>query len=427
MLQHFLRALRVVAHQYHVTAGGQCAITALGIASRLAGSLHAQIVTENNTVKVQPLPQHLLQPIIGEPRRCRTDLAVNNMCRHYAIKTALDQCGEWSQVLLLNFGHAALVHRKFKVRIGLDPAVTGEMLAGCRHSRLVHARHHASGQLNDCVGIGTKGTVTDNAALSPVQIQYRREADVDIVLTQLCGEQPTQLMGTGDGMVRIDLPTAPQSGHRRQAGKALTKALYTTAFLIYGHQQIRPQSAHRCHQRLQLGRVFIVAAEQNQTANLGTFQLLGFSGSQNGSLNIKHQNASSHALLFYQNFSAGRNLLIQFEQVVITHPNTAVRQGDPHRLGIRCAVYVDVATLCIDPTAAVETGLKATQPKNACQYPIGPGIAQSELGRIHLAGETATDKNRADGSPAPDAGTNVVSPTRSTAAAIALTGTRQCS
>ncbi len=78
-----------------------------------------------------------------------------------------------------------------------------KMLAGRGHPGFMHTGHNTTGQLDNHLRISTEGAVSNNTALTPVQIQHRGKADIDIKPAKFCRHQPAKFMGTGDRMMRV--------------------------------------------------------------------------------------------------------------------------------------------------------------------------------------------------------------------------------
>ena len=76
-------------------------------------------------------------------------------------------------------GQPALVDRQSDMRIRLDPAMAGEMLAAGDHAGAVQALNQRACQFDDRGRIRVKRTITDDAAAAPIKVEYRRKRQVD--------------------------------------------------------------------------------------------------------------------------------------------------------------------------------------------------------------------------------------------------------
>ena len=72
--------------------------------------------------------------------------------------------------------------------VGADEAVAGEVLAAVVHARLQQALHQAAREHRDDARIAVEGAVADHAAAAVVEVEHRREAEVDAAGAQLGGE-----------------------------------------------------------------------------------------------------------------------------------------------------------------------------------------------------------------------------------------------
>ena len=98
--------------------------------------------------------------------------------------------------------------------------------------------------------------VADDAARPVVEIEHRREAEIDAMraefATRACApSRRASARGGGD----IAVPQLAQRAHRRNGGEAFAKALHAAAFVIHGDQQRRiAERVDRRGQRSKLRR-----------------------------------------------------------------------------------------------------------------------------------------------------------------------------
>ena len=57
--------------------------------------------------------------------------------------------------------------------------MTGKVLAHRAHARLVQAQHQGMTQLGHRVRVAVEGAVADHCAVAVVQVEHRREAEIE--------------------------------------------------------------------------------------------------------------------------------------------------------------------------------------------------------------------------------------------------------
>ena len=236
-LRHRHGAGAVVAHQHHVATRPQGGLGPLGKVTGAGGAGHAQVVGENHTAVAAVTAQHLAQPVAGKPRRLRVHRLITDMGRHDAVQTRC-QGLERHQVVLQLFP-GARVFRQLQMRIRRHMAVAGKVFAGGGHACAGHAVDKGAGQFGDRQRIGVKAAVADHAAGAEIQVQHRRETDVDVVGAQFVRHQFAEQIGGMAGGFGIAAVVTAQRRHRRQAGELGAEALHPTALLVHGDQQVR--------------------------------------------------------------------------------------------------------------------------------------------------------------------------------------------
>ncbi len=78
-----------------------------------------------------------------------------------------------------DIGQRSVVNRKLDVGISGRIPVSGKMLAAASHTCLRHAAHHRCGQYADNARIAMESSITDNCALTIIQIQTGSKSKVD--------------------------------------------------------------------------------------------------------------------------------------------------------------------------------------------------------------------------------------------------------
>ncbi|MCY1355870.1 hypothetical protein D9M69_423070 [compost metagenome] len=198
----------------------------------------------------------------------------------------LAQPRERLQVAGADLLQAALVGGDRHVGVGLGPAVAREVLAGRRHAGGVHAADEGAGQRRGPLGVTLEGAAADHGAALVVEVENRREAEVEPDRQHLGRHQPAALLGQPLGIGVVG-----QGAHRRQAHEALAQTLHPSAFLVDGEQQVRAHGTDRRGQLAYLARVLDIAGEQDQTADLRLAENLPVFGGQPGAGDVQHQGA----------------------------------------------------------------------------------------------------------------------------------------
>ena len=193
------------------------------------------------------------------------------------------------------FAQGAFVDRNGDVRIGFGPAVPREVLAAGTHAGAPQPLDQGAGQLHDRERVAMEGTIADDAAAPPVEVEHRRKRKVDAATAQLDGEHETDVMRGAERCVRIALPQFAQAAHRRQAGKAFATALHAAALVVDGDWQRRlAQGMDFSGQPRQLLGRTVVAGKQDQSADARVQQALALEIAQLGPGDVDHQRAVRH-------------------------------------------------------------------------------------------------------------------------------------
>jgi hypothetical protein len=151
----------------------------------------SQVVAEDHAVELQPVAQDLAQPLPRESRRVRVDCRIHDVRRHHRIEPRADQRIERDEVVALDLVEAARVDRHLVMRVRGDEAVSREVLADARHPAVAHPFDQRRRELRGRVGIAMKRAVADHRAAAVIEIEHRREAEIDAVTGQLVGHDAT--------------------------------------------------------------------------------------------------------------------------------------------------------------------------------------------------------------------------------------------
>jgi hypothetical protein len=151
--------------------------------------------------------------------------------RHQCFDTAFDLTQEGVKIGFA-FGKIALVVRQGVVRITAHPAVTGVVFADSRHAKFVQTAPQGIGKDSDDGRIGVKGTVANNRRDRVDKIENRGKAEVNVVLTQLIGDNGSRCLSQLAGKQRPVVETVAKGSRSGNSGKSYPEALYTPAFVI---------------------------------------------------------------------------------------------------------------------------------------------------------------------------------------------------
>ncbi len=285
----------MIADQYHVAARIQRGARALRDRARDAGAFHAEIVAEDHALEAELAAQDVLQPVAREAGGVGIDLRVNHVGRHHRGQRHAHPLVR-PDVLVEDLFQRAFVDRHRDVRVGLDVAVPREMLAAVGHAGQQQAMGQMAGEHRHHARIGVERAIADHAAAAIVEVEHRRERQVDIAGAQL-GRQHIAAghRGAGRGQ-HIAIPQLAQLRHRRQMGEAVgLAALHAAAFMVNADQHVVAQRANLARQRHQLRARLEVAREQDHAAGQWMRDAARIVGIQLLALDIEHDRARSLA------------------------------------------------------------------------------------------------------------------------------------
>ncbi len=163
---------------------------------------------------------------------------------------------------------AAPVDRQLLVRIGDHSAMTGKVFGNGSHTAVAQAARISAGEIGNDIGLLVKRAIADNFADAPVEIDARRETQIDIHGTQFGGDEPAHGPGERNRFVRIFIVMPAELTHRRNLAEFLPKALHAPPFVIDSDQQRwTAQRPNRLHEIGKLRRGFVVAAEEGHATD----------------------------------------------------------------------------------------------------------------------------------------------------------------
>ena len=214
------------------------------------------------------------------------------MRRHDGGKPHVDQGLEGQEVVQGDVGVVALVHGDGDVRVGGNEAVAGEMFAAGGHAGILHALHEGMREPDHRLRVGVQGAVADHAGDAVIEVEHRREAEIDAVRAQFRGHDITDFARQRPGTLWMRIMDPPQRPHRRQTREALAETLHAPAFLI-GRDQKR-RRLERADLRGEAGklcRALVIALKQDDAAHQRMREPPAVCIAERGAGHIQHQGA----------------------------------------------------------------------------------------------------------------------------------------
>src|SRR5467141_4784292 len=105
-------------------------------------------------------------------------------------------------------------------------AVTGKVLADRRHARGRETLHDAGAERADRVGVEVQRTVADGRAGAVIEIEHRREAEIDAVRGKLRSDDVGGAARRLARRVAVAVPESTELAHGGDRGEAVAKPLY---------------------------------------------------------------------------------------------------------------------------------------------------------------------------------------------------------
>ncbi len=162
--------------------------------------------------------------------------------------------------------------------------MTGKVLAGCGHTRRVHATDERVDQHYGGLRIAFECTRSHHGTALVVKIENRCEAEIQARSEYLGRHHPA----AGFRQPRR-VGAARKFAHRRKPYETLAQPLDAATLLVHRQQQVWPHGSNRSAQLVDLARVLDISGKQNKPADLGLAKQLAILGSQPGTSNVQHQ------------------------------------------------------------------------------------------------------------------------------------------
>ena len=122
------------------------------------------------------------------------------------------------------------------MRVGYDRAMTWEMLRRRHHPRGAHALHRRDRKPRDDLRIAVIGAVTNHFADAMIEIDARREAQVDAYGAQLGSQDPASLPSEPAARLGIEVVRMADRPLWRQLGEPVAEPLHAAAFVVDRHE-----------------------------------------------------------------------------------------------------------------------------------------------------------------------------------------------
>src|SRR5712664_86552 len=168
-------------------------------------------------------------------------------------------------------------------------AVTRKVLADRRHARGRETLHDAGAERADRVGVEVQRTVADGRAGAVIEVEHRREAEIDAVRGKLGGDDEGGAARRLARRVAVAVPELAELPHRRNRRETFAKSLYSPAFVVDADRQRRlAQALDVLGERAQLLRILVIARKQDHGADRRMPQALAFVVGHGAALDIEH-------------------------------------------------------------------------------------------------------------------------------------------
>jgi hypothetical protein len=152
--------------------------------------------------------------------------------------------------------------------------------------------HEALRQQADDAWIAVQGTTADHGRGTVIEIEHRREGEIDAAGAQLTGQHIAAGPRRGECAQRVLHPQLSQHAHGGQVREAVAgEALHATALVVDGNQHIGADRLDLGRQRGELGAALEVAREQDQATGQRVLEAMAVVGIEHGAGHIEHDRA----------------------------------------------------------------------------------------------------------------------------------------
>ncbi len=141
-----------------------------------------------------------------------------------------------------------------------------------------------------------KRAIADDRTAPPVEVEHRREAEVDAVRAQLGSEHVAERGRHAAGLQYVAVPQLAEPAHRRQTREPAAEPLHAPAFVVDRNQQWRiAQRVDLGRQPKQLRRRLEVTSEQDHHADQRVHQPLALARRQLETVDADDHRSGRHA------------------------------------------------------------------------------------------------------------------------------------
>src|SRR5678815_5590394 len=107
----------------------------------------------------------------------------------------------------------------------------GKMLRHRGYATLRQPLHQARPQRADRGGVEMQRAIADHRAAAIVEVEHRREAEIEAVRAELGGDDVADRRGGLAPLLPVAVPELAQMAHRRDEGEAFLEALHPPALV----------------------------------------------------------------------------------------------------------------------------------------------------------------------------------------------------
>ena len=166
-----------------------------------------------------------------------------------------------------------------------------------RHPGFLGARRKTARERSDDAGLGMQRAIADDHREPAVEIDARREAQVDADGAKLGRHEPTARTGDFERELALFVVEPSQRTERRQPHERLAEPLHAPAFLIDRHEQWRLTNRMDLGDELrELLDVREIAREQNHAADERRLKPLAFVRGESLAAQVDHQRTQRHGV-----------------------------------------------------------------------------------------------------------------------------------
>jgi hypothetical protein len=243
------------------------------VISGATGPGHRQVIAEDDAFEAELFAQNVLEPDPRVARGLPVHAGVDYVRRHDAAQPRGNRGPVGRQILALDFRERSPVHGNRDMRVGGDKSVPRKMLADRSHAAVAQTADQSCAQRADSDRVEMQRPVADHRASAVIQVEHRREAEIQPVGRQLGGNDIARGPCRRLARLSVAIPQAAQCPHGGKRGEALAEPLHPSALVVHADEQVRlTQRVDLLGERLQLRGVLEIAGEQDDATGSGVQQ-----------------------------------------------------------------------------------------------------------------------------------------------------------